>query len=101
MRPLAVAASNRGGQALLASVGRSRRTMTLHLTGPALWFFETSRSLQPARQVIPVVSGGGLLWQYECGEVGLSVVPSLLLRLSSSATSRIPSPLLYASEIRM
>ena len=27
------------------------RTMTLHLTGPALRFFETSRSLQPARQV--------------------------------------------------
>jgi hypothetical protein len=25
--------------------------MTLHLTGPALWFFETLRSLQPARQV--------------------------------------------------
>ena len=29
--------------------------MTLHLTGPALRFFETSRSLQPARQVNAVV----------------------------------------------
>src|SRR5438132_967065 len=32
-----------------------RRTMTLHLTGPALRFFETLRSLQPARQVNAVV----------------------------------------------
>lgn len=29
--------------------------MTLHLTGPALRFFKTSRSLQPARQVNAVV----------------------------------------------
>jgi hypothetical protein len=32
-----------------------RRTMALHLTGPALRFFETSRFLQPARQVNAVV----------------------------------------------
>src|SRR5262245_1915950 len=30
--------------------------MTLHLTGPALQFFQTRRSLQPARQVNGVVS---------------------------------------------
>ena len=34
--------------------------MTLHLTGPALRFFATSRSLQPARQVNAVVRGLGL-----------------------------------------
>src|SRR5262245_43030900 len=32
-----------------------RRTMTLHLTGPALRLCKTSRSLQPARQVNAVV----------------------------------------------
>src|SRR6516164_3512647 len=32
-----------------------RRTMTLHLSGPALQFFETSSSLQLARQVNGVV----------------------------------------------
>jgi Ankyrin repeats (3 copies) len=35
----------------------------LHLTGPARRFFETSRSLQPARQVNAVVRrGGGRVW---------------------------------------
>jgi hypothetical protein len=32
--------------------------MTLHLTGPALRFFETSRSLQPARQVNGISTKG-------------------------------------------
>jgi len=36
--------------------GQPRRDVALHLTGPALWWFETSRSLTPARQVNAVVS---------------------------------------------
>jgi len=37
------------------AVDRAGANKALHLTGPALRFFETSRSLQPARQVNAVI----------------------------------------------
>src|ERR1044071_709863 len=52
----ALCGRNRDAPGLRRGIGAA--SQPLHLTGPALRFFETPRSLQPARQVNAVVSAG-------------------------------------------
>ena len=57
----------------------------LHLTGPALRFFETSRSLQPARQVNGVVQRQKFFYERLAGYRFFRAAVSLVARFARSA----------------